>query len=205
LTRVSILYLLLRLTPHTSPKSRLFLHLVIAASYSFIVVNLGIIIFECKPITAAWDIKSRLTPGTCLGANTINLYAGLCAGHIVLDMMTILPPIPIIARLSMSRTKKLNLYLLLALGLVSVCCTSVRMFVYYRKVVQNYDKTRKYFWPRFFSISCFNLYWYTWTLTIINRRPCRCRILRYSRVIYSPHSRLSTRSQPLVPRRYTSR
>jgi len=82
-----------------------------------------------------------------LGANTIDLYAGLCAGHILLDMMTIIPPIPIIARLSMSRTKKMNLYFLLALGLVSVCCTSIRMFVYYRKVVENYDKTRKCYSP----------------------------------------------------------
>ncbi|KAF3942430.1 hypothetical protein ABW19_dt0205611 [Dactylella cylindrospora] len=90
--------------------------------------------------------------GTCVGSASINIYGGLCAGHIALDLLTIIPPIPVIAKMPMSKTKKLNLYILLGLGVVTIIFTSVRMFVCYRKMVNSFDLTRNAVAIGFWSI-----------------------------------------------------
>ncbi|KAK6343758.1 hypothetical protein TWF730_011346 [Orbilia blumenaviensis] len=151
LTRCSILHLLLRLAPAQSPIKRRFLQGVLFCSYAFLFANLVVLIFECRPVAAAFDLRSRLD-GTCVGSTSVDIYAGLCAGHIALDLLTIFPPILVIAKLPMSRRKKLNLYLILALGVVTIIFTSIRMFLFYSIMVNSFDLSRNATSVGFWSI-----------------------------------------------------
>ncbi|KAJ6256241.1 hypothetical protein Dda_9076 [Drechslerella dactyloides] len=141
LTRCSILHLLLRLAPTQSLAKRRFLQIVLTLSYAFLAANLVVLIFECRPVKAAFDLRSRLD-GTCIGSTSVDTYAGLCAGHIALDVLTIFPPILVIAKLPMPIAKKINLYIILALGVLTILFTSVRMFVFYQVMVDSFDLTR---------------------------------------------------------------
>jgi len=143
LTRISILYLLLRLTPIDSTKSRRFLYVVIITSYIFLLITCGLLIFECAPVHAAFDLKARLT-GHCLGTTSMAMYGTLCLVHATLDLLTILPPMIVISKLHMSRSKKINLFILLGVGCLAVICTIVRIFVYYKRLISSYDFTSKY-------------------------------------------------------------
>ncbi|KAK6346502.1 hypothetical protein TWF696_006627 [Orbilia brochopaga] len=141
LTRCSILHLLLRLAPAQSLTKRRFLQIVLFLSYTFLAANLVVLIFECRPVKAAFDLRSRLD-GTCIGSTSVDIYAGLCAGHIALDVLTIFPPILVIAKLPMAAAKKINLYVILALGVLTILFTSLRMFFFYRVMVDSFDLTR---------------------------------------------------------------
>ncbi|KAK6508039.1 hypothetical protein TWF481_006454 [Arthrobotrys musiformis] len=151
LTRCSILHLLLRLAPAQSQLKRRFLQAVLFCSYAFLFANLVILIFECRPVSAAFDLRSRLD-GTCVGSTSVDIYAGLCAGHIALDLLTIFPPILVIYRLPMTRAKKYNLYFILALGVITIIFTSVRMFLFYSIMVNSFDLTRNATAVGFWSI-----------------------------------------------------
>ncbi|EPS44932.1 hypothetical protein H072_1081 [Dactylellina haptotyla CBS 200.50] len=151
LTRCSILHLLLRLAPAQSLIKRRFLQTVLILSYAFLSANLIILIFECRPVLAAFDLRSRLD-GTCVGSTSVDIYGGLCAGHIALDVLTIFPPIFVIAKLPMAKAKKLNLYIILALGVLTIILTSIRMFLFYRIMVHSFDLTRNAVSVGFWSI-----------------------------------------------------
>ncbi|KAK6526179.1 hypothetical protein TWF281_011214 [Arthrobotrys megalospora] len=151
LTRCSILHLLLRLAPTQSLVKRRFIQGVLFCSYAFLFANLVVLIFECRPVSAAFDLRSRLD-GTCVGSTSVDIYAGLCAGHIALDLLTIFPPILVIAKLPMSRAKKFNLYFILVLGVFTIIFTSIRMFLFYSIMVNSFDLTRNATSVGFWSI-----------------------------------------------------
>ena len=142
LTRISILHLLLRLTPLSSTKSRIYLWTVIGASYAYIVLNVTIFFVECHPLGNTFDLESRVS-GKCLGGNRLTLYGVLCAGHITLDLFTIIPPMIVISRMKMARGKKLNLFFLLGLGIVSIIVTALRTFVFFRYYIAHWDYSCK--------------------------------------------------------------
>ncbi|KAF3187556.1 hypothetical protein TWF225_004261 [Orbilia oligospora] len=176
LTRCSILHLLLRLAPAQSLIKRRFLQGVLFCSYAFLFANLVVLIFECRPVSAAFDLRSRLD-GTCVGSTSVDIYAGLCAGHIALDLLTIFPPILVIYKLPMTRAKKFNLYFILALGVITIIFTSVRMFLFYSIMVKSFDLTRNATAVGFWSIMESSLAVTIACLPALNRSIvtfCRC-------------------------------
>ncbi|KAF3147171.1 hypothetical protein TWF703_000011 [Orbilia oligospora] len=97
--------------------------------------------------------------GTCIGAVSLSMYGGLIVGHILLDILTILPPLIILWALPMSSPKKFNLVLLLTLGVFTILCSLLRIFVFYRIMVSSYDitwnATDVAFWSMFeCSLAC---------------------------------------------------
>ncbi|EWC46367.1 hypothetical protein DRE_04310 [Drechslerella stenobrocha 248] len=173
LTRCSILHLLLRLAPAQSLVKRRFLQAVLFLSYSFLCANLVVLIFECRPVTAAFDLRSRFD-GTCIGSTSVDVYAGLCAGHIALDVLTIFPPIFVIAKLPMSFAKKLNLYVILVLGVFTIIFTSLRMFLFYRLMTDTFDLTRSATAVGFWSIMESSLAVTIACLPALNRAILQC-------------------------------
>ncbi|GME39099.1 hypothetical protein GTA08_BOTSDO04294 [Neofusicoccum parvum] len=91
---------------------------VVAGSFSFIAATL----FECIPIAYNWN---RQLPGHCI--NNSAFRWSWAAFNTATDVWVSVLPIPFIQRLQMTRTKKIGLIILFALGLF-VCVTSaIRM------------------------------------------------------------------------------
>ncbi|KAL1617241.1 hypothetical protein SLS56_011077 [Neofusicoccum ribis] len=91
---------------------------VVAGSFSFIAATL----FECIPIAYNWN---RHLPGHCI--NNSAFRWSWAAFNTATDVWVSVLPIPFIQRLQMTRTKKIGLIILFALGLF-VCVTSaIRM------------------------------------------------------------------------------
>ncbi|KAF3188430.1 hypothetical protein TWF225_003406 [Orbilia oligospora] len=157
--RLSILHLLLRLTPSQLTLHRRYLLSIIWISWLYLVVCLVCHTFECGlPLSMSFELKSSLD-GTCIGAVSLSMYGGLIVGHILLDIFTILPPLIILRALPMSSPKKFNLVLLLTLGVFTILCSLLRIFVFYRIMVSSYDitwnATDVAFWSMFeCSLAC---------------------------------------------------
>ncbi|KAF3903552.1 hypothetical protein AA313_de0202089 [Arthrobotrys entomopaga] len=96
-------------------------------------------IFECGlPITKAFDLHAALD-GTCISLNSTLDYGIFMTGHILLDCLTLFPPIFVLFRLPMSRKKKYNLIFLLVLGVITMVLSAIKPFYFYHKMVQSYD------------------------------------------------------------------
>jgi len=144
LTRCSVLHLFLRIVAISYKWPRIYLRVMLVLSYLFILVNIYFLMFECRPLKGSFDIEIRYLPGRCPDTTNFATYAGLCAGHMILDLLTIVPPFFVIAKLTMTRAKKINLYMLLSLGFLSVVMSGIRIFVFGDILVNNYDPTCKY-------------------------------------------------------------
>ena len=70
-------------------------------------------IFGCRPIAATWDL--RLVPGaTCL--DQLTKYMALSVLNIIIDVLTLILPIPIVVRLQMPRRQKITVCAIFATG-----------------------------------------------------------------------------------------
>jgi len=143
LTRCSILHLLIRITPVTNRKARIYLYTVNAASYAYLVPNICLEASECNPISATFDIAKVVSGKYCRGTDNLVMYGVLCIGHVTLDLLTIIPPMIVIARTSLDPSKKLNILVLLGLGTISIISTTIRIFVFFKTYVDQYDITCK--------------------------------------------------------------
>ena len=76
------------------------------------------LIFQCKPISMAWKRWDGQQHGTCLNVNAIIRSAA--AINIVLDLATIALPLPQIAKLQLSKRKKIPLLFVFLLGFLYV-------------------------------------------------------------------------------------
>ncbi|KAK6516639.1 hypothetical protein TWF506_006537 [Arthrobotrys conoides] len=157
--RLSILHLLLRLTPSQLILHRRYLLSIIWISWLYLAVCLICHTFECGlPLSMSFELQSSLD-GTCIGAVSLSMYGGLIVGHVLLDIFTILPPLIILWALPMSSPKKFNLVILLTLGVFTILCSLLRIFVFYRIMVSSYDitwnATDVAFWSMFeCSLAC---------------------------------------------------
>lgn len=70
-------------------------------------------IFGCKPIAASWDL--RLLPAAkCV--DTLTKYMALSVLNIIIDVFTLVLPIPVVIPLQMSLRQKLSIILVFATG-----------------------------------------------------------------------------------------
>ncbi|KAK6542762.1 hypothetical protein TWF694_006703 [Orbilia ellipsospora] len=140
LCRISIQHLLLRLTPpQYSIRRRWYLYILITVSYLFALAAVLTQIFECGlPVAKAFDLRTALD-GTCISLNSTVDYGIFMTGHIVLDCLTLFPPIFVLFRLPMSKKKKYNLIFLLVLGVITMVLSAIKPFYFYHKMVQSYD------------------------------------------------------------------
>ena len=71
-------------------------------------------IFQCKPVSLAWNGWDGQHKGKCVDVNAIGWAAA--AFNIILDIATIVLPLPRIAKLQLSRDKKIPLFIVFLLG-----------------------------------------------------------------------------------------
>ncbi|KAF5006072.1 hypothetical protein FDECE_7532 [Fusarium decemcellulare] len=91
-------------------------------------------IFQCTPISAAYDITIRPEDKKCIDINAF--YLASAALNIVTDAITPALPIPLIVELQMSRERKIGLGITLGLGFLSADQTWVISGAMYWSVIE---------------------------------------------------------------------
>ncbi|KAF3162695.1 hypothetical protein TWF788_001785 [Orbilia oligospora] len=114
--------------------------LVVRLSYGFLGCCIVAEVAECGPPARKFELSSQFD-GTCVGSRSMWLYGLLIAGHIVLDALTIFPPLVVLARLPLAPGKKFNLIFLLVLGVFTMVFSGIRLYVFYQIMLDSYDLT----------------------------------------------------------------
>lgn len=112
LTKISILLFYIKIFPQKA------LHMIVYAVIGLNVVYLiafeVVSIFQCSPIRGAWLAWDGEFKATC---RNINMQAWLAAVfNIVLDVATLVIPLPLLAKLSISTRKKVQIMIMFSLG-----------------------------------------------------------------------------------------
>ncbi|EGX52434.1 hypothetical protein AOL_s00043g223 [Orbilia oligospora ATCC 24927] len=142
LCRISIQHLLLRLTPLTSRTRRWYLYILLTLSYLFGTAAVVTQIFQCGlPLSNVLNFRKAFD-GTCVSLYSTTVYGVFMTGHILLDALTLFPPIYILIKLpTMSKSNKYNLTFLLMLGGITMILSALKPFVFYRRMMNSYDIT----------------------------------------------------------------
>ena len=88
-------------------------HILIACVIVYATVYDLVSTFGCRPIVATWDL-TRLPGAVCM--NQLTKYMALSVLNIVIDVITLVLPIPVVARLQMSRRRKITVCGIFATG-----------------------------------------------------------------------------------------
>lgn len=116
LTKISILLFYLKIFPHCNTRVACWILIALNAAY-FIVFEL-VSIFQCKPIEGAWRAWDKEFPAKC---NNINMQGWMAAAlNILLDLGTLIVPLPDVYRLSLSLRKKIQITLMFSIGFLYV-------------------------------------------------------------------------------------
>lgn len=119
-TKISILFFYLRVFPH-EPMRFAFWAVIGITTLATVTISV-LTIFQCHPVSYFWD--KDIHSGRCLNLNAL-AYAN--AGmSIIEDVFIVALPIPIIARLKMSRSKKFGIALMYVEPLIVLSPTSSR-------------------------------------------------------------------------------
>ncbi|KAK8075604.1 hypothetical protein PG997_010267 [Apiospora hydei] len=126
-SKLSILFLYLRLSPQRSFRFAVITLIVIVSAYALAYQVVSI--FSCKPMKAAWDIT--ITDATCVDKEAV--YMGLSISNIIMDVIILLIPIHVVYPLQMSKRQKVSLVMLFATGGLyeqnSVCASAIKRTV----------------------------------------------------------------------------
>ncbi|RMJ21968.1 integral membrane protein [Aspergillus sp. HF37] len=86
--------------------------------------------FQCDPVHLAWTGWEKLEPGTCIDFNTSTVINAFV--NIAVDFTMVLMPIYEVSKLNMSKSKKLGVALVFAVGLVVMVVAILRVVVLYK-------------------------------------------------------------------------
>jgi hypothetical protein len=118
-SKVALLIFYLRLTPQRWFRNTVWVIMAIIGSYTIAIVLP--LIFACKPIAKAWDI--RITEGECL--NTPGLYYATAISNIASDVVLFLLPLPILIKLQIPVQQKIGLFIIFSIGSMLVLSIAV--------------------------------------------------------------------------------
>ncbi|CAN9197694.1 unnamed protein product [Alternaria alternata] len=110
-SKLSILLFYLRLSPQKG--FRTLVHMLIACVIVYATVYDLVSTFSCRPIAATWDL-TRLPGAVCM--DQLTKYMALSVLNTVIDVITLVLPIPVVARLQMSRRRKITVCGIFATG-----------------------------------------------------------------------------------------
>jgi len=71
-------------------------------------------VFQCIPVQAAWTRWDGAVPAKCINAHAVGWTSA--AINIILDIITVILPLPGLARLHMSTGQKIRIFLMFGLG-----------------------------------------------------------------------------------------
>ena len=121
--QLSILAFYLRIA--TSPKLRTTTFILMGIVTCFGIGNTGAMIFQCQPVSFFWDGWKGETSGRC--TVDVRLF-GFIRGaiEIMLDVAILSLPLPMLARLQMSRKKKVQIISMFAVGFIIFIVSCLR-------------------------------------------------------------------------------
>ncbi|KAK2601160.1 hypothetical protein N8I77_010630 [Diaporthe amygdali] len=128
-TKLSVCFFFIRIFD-ASPVFRRITYPVIGLNIFIMVFFVFIIIFQCKPIHLAWTGWAAEEPGHCLDIYKLVLGNGII--NLVMDAVIIGLPIYETSRLQLSRTKKLGVCLMFAMGFALTIVGIVRCVTFWR-------------------------------------------------------------------------
>ncbi|KAH7351486.1 hypothetical protein BKA66DRAFT_516285 [Pyrenochaeta sp. MPI-SDFR-AT-0127] len=146
LCQLSILAFYLRIMVHRH--SRLAVWVLIGMVTSFGLGNTFAMIFQCTPIPFFWDGWRGQMEGYC-GVD-VRLFGFVRGGvEIFLDLAILTLPLPMLAKLNMSRKKKLQIMSMFCVGFVITVVSCLRLWSFVKFAqTQNptYDNTAGLYW-----------------------------------------------------------
>ncbi|KAL2833277.1 hypothetical protein BDW59DRAFT_168985 [Aspergillus cavernicola] len=143
LSKLSILAFYLRLSPQRWFRMLTFSLMSIATCY--VIVYTFLFLFRCNPIDKNWDIT--ITTGTCI--NTRTIMTVLSVANIVMDVLTLLLPIPVIMRLNMRLAQRVSVVLIFSSG-IFVCAIAIQRTLQMLQALTSadytWDITEQFYW-----------------------------------------------------------
>ncbi len=129
LCQLSILAFYLRIM--VDPKLRLVVWILGGAVTCFGIGNTFSMIFQCTPISFFWNGWKREMPGKC-GVN-VQLFGFIRGGvEIFLDLAILILPLPVLAKLNMSKEKKLRIMSMFCVGFIITIASCLRLEAFVR-------------------------------------------------------------------------
>lgn len=99
-------------------KTRVSVYICMAINTAYMISFFITFLIQCRPIRGAWMRWDGTFDGQCVDVNVMGyLNASL---NIVLDIMTLALPLPLLARLSLSRRKKITTMAMFSVGFMWV-------------------------------------------------------------------------------------
>lgn len=140
LVQLSILAFYLRIM--VERRLRITVWVFIVAVSGFGIGNVVAMIFQCTPISFFWDGWKRQTVGYC-GVN-VRLFGFIRGGvEIFLDLAILSLPLPMLAKLNMSKKKKLQIMSMFSVGFIITVVSCLRLWAFV-KFAQTTNPTCKY-------------------------------------------------------------
>ncbi|KAI3396297.1 hypothetical protein diail_12319 [Diaporthe ilicicola] len=128
-TKLSVCFFFMRIFD-ASPVFRRFAYPVIGLNIFIMVFFVFIVIFQCKPIHLAWTGWAAEEPGHCLDIYKLVLGNGII--NLFMDVVIIGLPIYETSKLQFSRTKKVGVSLMFAMGFALTVVGIVRCVFFWR-------------------------------------------------------------------------
>ncbi|KAI1878992.1 hypothetical protein JX265_003169 [Neoarthrinium moseri] len=122
-TRVAVLFFYLKVFPMRS--FQLYAYILMALTFAYGIGYGAALIFQCIPIEGAWRSWNGEYHAKCININQLGWSAA--AINVVLDLATIILPLPFLFRLSMSWKKKIQVIGMFAVGLFITAVSTVRL------------------------------------------------------------------------------
>ncbi|KAI1815456.1 hypothetical protein GGS20DRAFT_330253 [Poronia punctata] len=123
LTRISILFFYLKVFPQNPVRQASFV--LIGLNLAYLIAFEIATIFQCYPVYGAWTFWDGTFEGHC---NDIHLQSWLSAAfNIALDLLVIVLPLPALAKLSVSRRKKIQIIIMFSVGFFITIISIIRL------------------------------------------------------------------------------
>ena len=111
-TKFSLLCLYLRVFP--TPRSRRFSYVLLALTAAFWTTFTATVIFQCTPVSGAWQVWDGERPAKCINQNAMVISTS--SFNIFLDLAIIALPLPELYKLNLSLRKKIQAMVVFSLG-----------------------------------------------------------------------------------------
>ncbi|KFY46047.1 hypothetical protein V495_02687 [Pseudogymnoascus sp. VKM F-4514 (FW-929)] len=123
LTKISIIFLYLRI--FREKNFLYFAYALIAANVAYLLAFEAISIFQCWPIEGAWRAWDGTFPAKC---RNVNLQGWMSATFsIILDVLTLILPLPSLYQLEMSMKKRIQIMMMFSVGIFVTIVSVVRL------------------------------------------------------------------------------
>ncbi|KAI1874878.1 hypothetical protein JX265_003564 [Neoarthrinium moseri] len=125
LTKISILLFYLDVFRRSIAGVQPVIYTLIALNVLYAIIFDLVSIFQCTPVPGAWLSWDHEHPSTCRNVNAQGWAAA--AINILLDLATVILPLPELWQLSLSRTKKVQVMFMFSLGFIVTIVSILRL------------------------------------------------------------------------------